>query len=546
MRILYIDIDTLRPDHLGCYGYHRNTSPNIDEIAGEACRFDQCYVSDAPCMPSRAAGWGGRFGINSGLINHGGFNAEYYPEGSERSFQWSPNRDTFTRVLQRNGMHTVSFSTFAERHSSFWFCNGFNEMVNMGKAGDERADEIVPDALDWLDRKGDRDNWFMHVNVWDPHTMFRTPEDYGNPFEDKPVNEWLSEDLRCHHWNSYGPHNAQEVSFFMPIEYPQWPRHLPQIKDMTDFKKWIDGYDTGIWYADMWIGKIIDKLKMLGVYEDTIIMISSDHGENHGEIGVYGDHQTACHVTCRVPFLLRVPGETKTGTNDAALHYQSDIFATVLDLLGHNIPGEWDGDTFADSWLQGESEGHPYVVTSNGAWSCQRGVRWDNWMLLRTYHTGYKAFPEYMLFDVENDYHMTVNLAVDRPDIVREGIFLLEKWIVENLRRNNNTTDPMYEVMQEGGSWHANDHISFVHDYFDRLRHTGRRWLGDWLEQSGGHPIPEGAPWAAALLPGQKPLAKPYEGQVGDLPSERNGSTKKVMTPPLVEKLTKKQIKVTA
>ena len=59
MRILYIDIDTLRPDHLGCYGYHRGTSPSIDRLAADGVRFENCYVSDAPCLPSRAALYSG-------------------------------------------------------------------------------------------------------------------------------------------------------------------------------------------------------------------------------------------------------------------------------------------------------------------------------------------------------------------------------------------------------------------------------------------------------------------------------------------------------
>ena len=66
MRILYIDIDSQRPDHLGCYGYHCNTSPNIDRIASQGVRFDNYYVSDAPCLPSRTAMWSGRFGIHNG------------------------------------------------------------------------------------------------------------------------------------------------------------------------------------------------------------------------------------------------------------------------------------------------------------------------------------------------------------------------------------------------------------------------------------------------------------------------------------------------
>ena len=65
MRILFIDIDTLRPDHLGCYGYHRDTSPNIDRLAQDAVRFENNYVSDAPCLPSRTALWSGRISQGS-------------------------------------------------------------------------------------------------------------------------------------------------------------------------------------------------------------------------------------------------------------------------------------------------------------------------------------------------------------------------------------------------------------------------------------------------------------------------------------------------
>ena len=75
MRILYVDIDTLRPDHLGCYGYPRATSTNIDKVAEDSVRFTDVYCSDAPCLPSRAAMMTGRFGIHTGCVGHGGVNA---------------------------------------------------------------------------------------------------------------------------------------------------------------------------------------------------------------------------------------------------------------------------------------------------------------------------------------------------------------------------------------------------------------------------------------------------------------------------------------
>jgi hypothetical protein len=72
MRILYIDIDTQRADHLGCYGYFRNTSPNIDRIAARSMQFNNVHASDTPCLPSRTALLTGRFGIHNGVVNHGG------------------------------------------------------------------------------------------------------------------------------------------------------------------------------------------------------------------------------------------------------------------------------------------------------------------------------------------------------------------------------------------------------------------------------------------------------------------------------------------
>lgn len=76
MKILMIDIDTLRPDHMGCYGYGRNTTPNIDQVAAEAVRFENYYCSDAPCLPSRASLVTGMFGIRNGVVGHGGTGAD--------------------------------------------------------------------------------------------------------------------------------------------------------------------------------------------------------------------------------------------------------------------------------------------------------------------------------------------------------------------------------------------------------------------------------------------------------------------------------------
>ena len=154
MNVLFIDIDTLRPDHMGCYGYGRNTTPNIDAIAREGVRFDNYYCSDAPCLPSRAALVSGTFGIKNGVVGHGGTAADRFREGITREFR--DNRDdwNFHNIFRRAGLYTASVSTFPERHSAWWFQAGFQETYNEGHTGMESGEKVLPYALDWLDRNG--------------------------------------------------------------------------------------------------------------------------------------------------------------------------------------------------------------------------------------------------------------------------------------------------------------------------------------------------------------------------------------------------------
>jgi arylsulfatase A-like enzyme len=119
MRILYLDIDSLRPDHLGCYGYHRDTSPNIDSLAAQGIRYDNFYVSDAPCLPSRTALWSGRFGIHNGVINHGGTAADPFLDGPSRGFRSTLARTSWMFALRQLGMRTITISPFGERHAAW-------------------------------------------------------------------------------------------------------------------------------------------------------------------------------------------------------------------------------------------------------------------------------------------------------------------------------------------------------------------------------------------------------------------------------------------
>jgi arylsulfatase A-like enzyme len=483
MRIVHIDIDTLRPDHLGCYGYHRNTSPNIDRLAAEGVRFDNCYVSDSPCLPSRAALYSGTCGIRNGAVNHGGLAADPWIDPADRNFRTL--QDNFVVQLRRAGLYPVSVSPFGERHSAFWFYNGFREMFNTGKGGGERADEVMPAALDWLQRRGREQNWYLHVNLWDPHTGYRTPEHIGNPFANDPPPAWMTEEIRRKTWNTYGPGCAQEPGgdYLMRARHglPRMPR---QIDSMASYRQWIDGYDVGIYYADLHVGQLLDKLEQLGVLDDTLIFVSSDHGENQGELCVFGDHQTADHVTHRVPLIVRHPaGRGGRGRADPGLVYQFDWAATLIDLVGGTVPASWDGRSFLADFDAQRTTGRDALVLGNCTWSCQRSARWDDYLLVRTYHAGFKNYPGRMLFNVAEDPHELDDLAARRPELVDHGLALIEQWQADEMRRSRRDVDPMQTVLREGGPFHACFTSPNFAAYRQRLVDTGRAAMAEDLDR---------------------------------------------------------------
>ena len=486
MRFIYIDIDTLRADHLGCAGYHRDTTPNIDAIAADGVRFENVYASDVPCLPSRTALATGMFGIRNGVVNHGGLAAELRAEGERREFLGSIAVNAWASKFYWAGWHTASISSFPFRHSASWWNHGVMEAMNLMRGlGGERADEVLPGALDWLDRRGGADDWFLHLHLWDPHTPYNTPGEYGNPFASDPVPSWHTEEIRQRNWDYAGPHSAQEPWGYTPDEWGPPPERAPwNASSMEDVKAIFDGYDVGIRYADDAVGTIMNKLDDLGVLDETAVLISSDHGEAFGELGVYADHQAADEATCHIPAVLKWPGVKPRV--DEGLHYHLDIGATVVDLAGIEVPTElWSGESVKESLDAGEDGGRPALMLSQGAWSCQRGVRWGDHLYLRTFHDGFHPhWREEMLFDITEDPHEVDDLATAEPALTREAAGLLDAWTGEQLDRAlGDLGDPMQIVLDEGGPYHTRGHLS---RYLERLRATGRSGWADAIAQRHG------------------------------------------------------------
>lgn len=467
MRILYIDIDTCRPDHLGCYGYHRNTSPNIDALAKNATIFNNCYVSDSPCLPSRTALFWGQFGYRTGIVNHGGKQSQMNIEN--RGFSVKAENTTLAQMIRMAGYETCSVSSFMDRHGAWHVTQGWGEILDDGEHGHETAEQVNELALPWLERNAKKDKWFMHLNYWDPHRPHRTPASYGNQFKNDPPPSWPDQQTLDRQNKLYGPVSASNPLLSVGYHVFPEPWNVERLNTTQDFKRWIDGYDTAIHYVDYHIGQVMQSLEKAGVLDDTMIIISADHGESEGEFNVYGEHMTADQSINHVPLIVRWPGVTKGSRRDELI-YQFDLASTLCEITGARIPKMWDSKSFAPA-LKGEAwQGRPYLVLGHGAHTVQRSVRTEDWLMMRTYHPGLKEFPEVMLFDVKKDPHETTDLASQKPEVVQKCNALMYEWTQQFYKGKQSCQDPFVQVLKEGGPHHSKN---FVERYVKHLREMG-------------------------------------------------------------------------
>jgi arylsulfatase A-like enzyme len=459
MRILYLDLDTLRPDHLSGYGYPRPTSPHLDSVIRRGLRFSRAFAQSSPCVPSRAALFSGRFDVHNGVVTHWGPGGELRPPAPG-----GPGRGgalgapMLAKHLNAGGYRTVSVSSFADRHQAWWFCDGWSELYQHTlKRGDEVADEVNAVALPWLERNAAADNWLLHLQYWDVHRNYRIPEPqrWVDAVKDAPPPAWPDAATIARDQANPGPFTAR--NFFTTGNPSPFPVTMPDaVATRADFERLINGYDACLRYLDDRIGRVLAALRAQGVLEETAIIVSADHGEQFGELGVYGDHCMAASAVNTVPLVVAWPGvvpDRLAGAVCDDLVYNVDLPPTLAELLGLPQPAGWDGASLARQ-LRGEAapDWRRFAVYSHGLYSCQRVVRTARWQLTRTYHPGAFPLDPVMLHDMEVDPYQTENLAAQHPEVVQELDHLLAGWLQEQLGRPGAAPDPLQQVV-ESGPW---------------------------------------------------------------------------------------------
>lgn len=447
MRIIYFDIDCLRPDHLGCYGYKRPTSPSIDSIARQSTRFSHYYCSSSPCLPSRTALMSGRFGIRNGVISNVGSGADFQiknrPYGGPE-----PENEVFPRQLRRHGIDTISISNFADRHNAWHFMCGWSEYHTPNlKSGLETAEEVNSTVMRWLDNNSDRDDYFLHINYWDTHRCYKMDESWADRFWDYPVDlPWPDEQAIREHQKITGPFTATGQFKNNDSPFPLMPG---AITSTADFAKMVTAYDASIAYVDYHVGLVLEKLRQQGHFEDTVFIISSDHGDAFGEHGIYTDHVCADECIHRIPLIIRWPGMAAQNKEDDALLYNVDLPATICDLLGIEVPADWDGSSFRENLAGNPGLQRDFLVWDHALYTVQRAVRTKNHLLLKTYDDFGYSFDPIELYDMQSDPYQTKNIAPENPELVTSGNSLLTSWLDEQYAKGDIIPDPLLEVLRE-------------------------------------------------------------------------------------------------
>ena len=468
MRVLYLDIDSMRPDHFGCYGYARNTTPNMDAIAREGARFTHAYCNSSPCVPARATFISGRYGVHHGALTHWGPGAQFRVPSDGPGYR--EDMPLLTRHLRQHGYKTVTFSSFADRHQAFWFYGGWSEShTHTLKRGSENADEVNAAVIPWLAAHGQKDNWFLHIQYWDPHRNYTVEQQWIDLIADEPPPAWPDDAAIAQHQANYGPFSASQLFPQRQDGQSPVPTMPDQIADRDDFKRFVDGYDGAIRFMDDQIGQLFQSLADLGVLDDTAVVISADHGEAMGEQGIYGDHVCAGEAVHNIPMIIRWPGTTAKDTSFDDLIYNLDFHPTLCELLDIPRPAGWDGESFAAAIRGNDWSGRPYLVWDHALYSCQRTVRTRKWLYIRTYHPGLYPFDDKILYDMQSDSHQTVNLAGDRRDVCGEMDQLMQDWLQAQLGHHGSLPDPMPEIVRTGPWKYAR-----LEPWIERLKHQGR------------------------------------------------------------------------
>ncbi|PIE53233.1 hypothetical protein CSA37_02505 [Candidatus Fermentibacteria bacterium] len=313
--VVLIIVDTLRSDHLGCYGYHRNTTPAMDSLAAEGTRY-ACVTAGEPwTLPSMATIFTGFYPLEHNARRRGD---SYFGIASEAF--------TLTELMHSEGYATAAFFNVIFMNQDFGFHQGFDHFdcySSLGSSSDRNAEQTVDAALEWLDGEYGGEPLFLAVHFYDPHLTYTPPDSFADLWRDTSyAGEFDS---------SWGVREA----------VVNVNKGVIGLND-DDLYNLEALYDGEIAYTDNEIGRLLAGLRERGITDNAIVVLVADHGEE------FKDHQKMGHAHSLYQELLNVPmiicGEGFEPSSVCSLNVtQADIFPTVCAWAGIDYEGATSG-----------------------------------------------------------------------------------------------------------------------------------------------------------------------------------------------------------
>ncbi|ERH00257.1 MAG: arylsulfatase A related enzyme [Haloquadratum sp. J07HQX50] len=455
MKTLLLDIDSLRPDHIGAHGYARETTPHIDSLAADGVRFESAYVANSPCLPSRAALLTGRYGVDTGIVTHGPDSQSIEYPATKKTNPWAGSWQdmihspsdwyTLSELCYHDQMHTVAVSSFP-RHPAPWFHRTWHafeypqEPAGTDESFQTVRGEQVADRVNAQIRRHAHEDFFLYAQFWDPHAPYNRSAAENEQFESTPTPPYpTAEQIASHQsWETW--RSATQMG----------------ITDRDSLQSLLNGYDAEIRYVDQQIGAVLDALRQEGIYDETLIVLTADHGEEFGEHGAYREHWSVYDGTQRVPLIIKPPADEPVSRGERTdLVVNVDIAPTIADYAGLSMPDSWHGVSLRDA-VAGRSElDRAHIVFEHGLYTAQRGIRTERWKYIETYDTGMwdEFVPVVQLFDCEDDPWEQHNCRDTHPDVCDELAAQLTEWKQTHVPERGDALADLAQTGPAGNRW---------------------------------------------------------------------------------------------
>ena len=408
--IVLVSIDTLRADHLSCYGYERETSPFLDSIAAEAVRFETARAQATATLTSHLSLMTSLLPPQLGMTRNDGVNDTQ----RTTSLRLSPNVRTLAERLREAGYRTAAITNGGFLIEKFGFHRGFDHFEVARPRGGKSG--MFAEVLARLDRylaqidPRDTEPRFLFLHTYEVHGPYGAPSPFDRAFSDQSHVEF------------------QERTGLEPS-----PKDLNAAAkrgelDPADAKRALDFYDNGIALMDSLLEQLVKKLRARGLYEDAHFVVFSDHGEEFQDHGQFGHGPSVYEELLHVPLIWRLPGGRNGGRVRPDPVQLLDVTPTLLEianapdrerLVGRSLWPVLD----ADAELEALPPVPIYADTPNrskGARALLLGelklVRRDNGI---------------ELYDLERDPYEREDLALDRPAEAVELQEHLDRWVRE-------------------------------------------------------------------------------------------------------------------